>query len=79
MVFSADRREIAAAVVRAVGLDDTAATVSDMDAEDLRFGCSACPHSGEMEVPPGRRSGISGAIVPSSFGLFFDGSYCDFL
>jgi hypothetical protein len=41
--FSADLSKIAGAVIQAVGLDDRVATVSDMDAKDLRFGCSACP------------------------------------
>jgi len=43
--FSAQASEIAAAVVRAAGLDDKVATVSDMDAKakDIRFGCSVCP------------------------------------
>ena len=43
--FSAQGSEIAAAVVRAAGLDDKVATVSDMDAKanDIRFGCSVCP------------------------------------
>jgi len=43
--FSARGSEIAAAVVRAAGLDDKVATVSDMDANanDIRFGCSSCP------------------------------------
>ena len=41
--FSSDKSEIAAAIVRAAGLDDRVATVSDMDAKDLRFGCSVCP------------------------------------
>jgi hypothetical protein len=40
--FSVERSRIAAAVVQAAGLDDKIATVSDMDAKDLRFGCSAC-------------------------------------
>jgi hypothetical protein len=41
--FSSDKSKIAAAIVRAAGLDDRVATVSDMDAKDLRFGCSVCP------------------------------------
>ena len=43
--FSAPGSEIAAAVVRAVGLNDKVATVSDMDmkTKDIRFGCSLCP------------------------------------
>ena len=43
--FSALGSEIAAVVVRAAGLDDKVATVSDMDAKtkDVRFGCSFCP------------------------------------
>jgi hypothetical protein len=40
--LSVDRSKIAATIVRAAGLDDRVATVSDMDAKDLRFGCSAC-------------------------------------
>ena len=51
--FSAPGTEITAAVVRAVGLNDKVATVSDMDAktEDIRFGCSICP------AVPVRRNG----------------------
>ena len=45
--FSARESEIAGAVVRAAGLDDRVATVSDMDAKDLRFGCSVCPPQGD--------------------------------
>lgn len=43
--FSTLGNEIAAAVVRAVGLDDRVATVSDMDAKtkDIRFRCAVCP------------------------------------
>jgi len=43
--FSPQGSEIAATVVRAIGLDDQVATVSDMDAtaKDIRFGCSVCP------------------------------------
>jgi hypothetical protein len=43
--FSALGSEIAAAVVRAVGLNDKIATISNMDemAKDIRFGCSFCP------------------------------------
>ena len=41
--FSFDKSEIAAAIVRAAGLDHRVATVSDMDAKDLRYGCSICP------------------------------------
>jgi hypothetical protein len=43
--FSASGSEIAAAVVRASGLDDKVATISDMDVKtkDIRFGCSFCP------------------------------------
>jgi len=40
--FSVERSRIARAVVQAAGLDDRTATVLDMDAKDLRFGCSAC-------------------------------------
>ena len=40
--FSVDRSKIAATIVRTAGLDDRLATVSDIDAKDLRFGCSAC-------------------------------------
>jgi hypothetical protein len=42
--ISALESEIAAAIVRAVGLDDKIATVSNMDAKtnDIRFGCSFC-------------------------------------
>jgi hypothetical protein len=40
--FDVDQSKIAATIVRAAGLDDRVATVSDMDAKDLRFGCSAC-------------------------------------
>ena len=45
MEFSAPGSEITAAVVRAVGLNDNVATVSDMDAKtkDLRFRCDICP------------------------------------
>ncbi|CAA7263078.1 unnamed protein product [Cyclocybe aegerita] len=42
----------AAAIVRAVGLDDKVATIADMDVKDLRFGCSVCPSTlkdGEIE------------------------------
>jgi hypothetical protein len=49
--FSVERSRIAGAVVRAAGLDDRVATVSDMDEKDLRFGCSACH--------PGRYRGFS--------------------
>jgi len=47
IIFSVRGNEIAAAVVRAAGLDDRVATVSDMDAKakDIRFGCSVCPPS----------------------------------
>jgi hypothetical protein len=43
--FSPQGREVAGAVVRAVGLDDRVATVSDMNAKakDIRFGCSIFP------------------------------------
>ena len=43
--FNALGSGIAATVVRAVGLDDKLATVSDVDAKtkDIRFGCSLCP------------------------------------
>jgi hypothetical protein len=43
--FNAPRSEIIAAIVRAVGLDDKVATISDMDTKtkDIRFGCSLCP------------------------------------
>ena len=43
--FNTSGSEIAAAVVRAVGLDDKVATISDMDVKtkDIRFGCSVCP------------------------------------
>lgn len=40
--FSPLGSAITAAVVRAAGLDDRIATGSDMDAKDLRFGCSTC-------------------------------------
>ena len=40
--FSSDLSKIAAAVVQATGLDDRVATILDMDAKDLRFGCSVC-------------------------------------
>jgi len=43
ITFSAVRSRIAGIVVRAAGLDDRVATASDMDAKDLRFGCSVCP------------------------------------
>ena len=43
IAFSAGGSEIAGAIVRAAGLDDRVATPLDMDANDLRFGCSACP------------------------------------
>ena len=43
IVFSAHGSEIAGTIVRAAGLDDRVATALDMDAKDLRFGCSACP------------------------------------
>ena len=41
--FSARGSEIAGTIVRAAGFDDRVATPLDMDAKDLRFGCSACP------------------------------------
>jgi hypothetical protein len=45
MGFHALGSEIAAAVVRAAGLNDNVATASDMDAKtkDIRFGCFICP------------------------------------
>jgi hypothetical protein len=45
IAFNGHARLIAATVVRAAGLDDKVATVSDMDtkAKDMRFGCSVCP------------------------------------
>ena len=43
IVFSVPGSEIAGTIVRAAGLDDRVATPLDMDAKDLRFGCSACP------------------------------------
>ena len=43
ITFSSLRSEVAAVVVRAAGLDDRVATVSDMDARDLRFACSFHP------------------------------------
>jgi len=43
IAFSTVGSKFAGAVVRAAGLDDRVATVSDMDAKDLRLGCSACP------------------------------------
>ena len=43
--FNGHAKLIAAAVVRAAGLDDKVATALDMDtkAKDMRFGCSVCP------------------------------------
>lgn len=51
--FSAEGSKIAAAVVRAAGLDERVATVVDMGAKtkDIRFGCSICP--------PARRGRVS--------------------
>ncbi|KIM35789.1 hypothetical protein M413DRAFT_449606 [Hebeloma cylindrosporum] len=51
--FSEKGSEIAAAVVRAAGLDDRVATVADMDvkAKDIRFGCSVCPPTKENTMP----------------------------
>ncbi|KIM35772.1 hypothetical protein M413DRAFT_449599 [Hebeloma cylindrosporum] len=45
IAFSLQASNVAAAVVRAAGLDAGLATVADMDAktEDLRLGCSSCP------------------------------------
>jgi hypothetical protein len=43
IAFSSRGSEIACTIVRAAGLDDRVATPLDMDAKDLRFGCSACP------------------------------------
>jgi len=43
IAFSPLGSDIAGTVVRAAGLDDRVATVSDMDAKDLRFGCFTCP------------------------------------
>ena len=43
ILFTAQGSKIAAAVVRAAGLDDRITKASDMDEKDLRFGCSACP------------------------------------
>jgi len=45
IAFNGHARLIAATVVRAAGLDDKVATVSDMDtkSKDMRFGCSVCP------------------------------------
>jgi len=60
IVFDSLRSRMAAIVVRAAGLDDKVATVSDMDATDLRFGCSVC----SSVWRGGRRSSdISGAIL----------------
>jgi len=43
IAFSVRGSEIAGTIVRAAGFDDRVATALDMDAKDLRFGCSACP------------------------------------
>jgi hypothetical protein len=74
--FSPEGSTIAAAVVQAAGLDDRIATISDMDAKDLRFGCSSCL--------PSKKNGVSWTragykwrdfvrFLPSD--LFF--SYCE--
>ena len=42
IAFSARGSEIAGTIVRAAGFNDRVATALDMDAKDLRFGCSAC-------------------------------------
>ncbi|KAJ3502257.1 hypothetical protein NLJ89_g8968 [Agrocybe chaxingu] len=43
VAFSVSGSNAARAVVEAAALDEKTATVSDMDAKDLRFECSACP------------------------------------
>jgi hypothetical protein len=43
ITFSTLGSKIAGAAVRAARLDDKVATVSNMDAKDLWFGCSVCP------------------------------------
>ncbi|KAJ3504221.1 hypothetical protein NLJ89_g8050 [Agrocybe chaxingu] len=40
---SVHNSEVVTAIVQAVGLDDKVATIADMDAKDIRFGCSVCP------------------------------------
>ncbi|CAA7263085.1 unnamed protein product [Cyclocybe aegerita] len=42
VAFSVSGSTAVRAVVKAAGLDEKTATVSDMDAKDLRFECSAC-------------------------------------
>ena len=73
--FSVLGSEITAAVIRAVGLNDKVATVSDMDVKtkDIRFGCSICP------PVPVRRNGTWNKggykwreLVRSAFEFFFD-------
>ena len=43
IVFSTRGSKAAGTTIRAAGLDDRVATVSNMDAKDLRFACLACP------------------------------------
>ena len=43
IAFNTRGSEIAGTIVRAAGFDDRVATPLDMDAKDLRFGCSTCP------------------------------------
>ena len=73
--YFAHQSEIAAAVVRAVGLDDNVATVSDMDGKtkDIRFGCSFPPTKKKLE-PAGWGAGISGTNwYVQAFDYFFFG------
>ena len=71
--FSAQGSEIAAAIVRAIGLDDKVATVSDMDtkAKDIRFGCSVCPPL-KRDATSWMKGGYKWReFVRSCFWLFF--------
>jgi hypothetical protein len=75
--FSVERSSIARAVVQAAGLDDRAATVSDMDAKDLRFGCSACRperYGGSSFTMVGYKWRDFVRFLDFSFSFFVDGN-----
>ena len=66
--FSVPGSEIAAAVVRAVGLNDKVAMVLDMDAKtkDIRFGCSFCSPLKRMD---------EGRVLVVRIGMFLPFDY----
>ncbi|KIM36512.1 hypothetical protein M413DRAFT_31565 [Hebeloma cylindrosporum] len=74
--FTPQGSTVAAAVVRAAGLDERVATASDMDERDLRFACSACRPSQRGSPASWRESGYKWRDFVSHYRRSFHTREC---